>query len=587
MLKVLFKSLVLLAIFIFSDIAMASCFPLSPADSSFFKPDQYRSIANIHAFGQYDNVCSRFNFSKSPQIVNFDFGLPSRLNSFYPLSHANELKDSLKAVSKLFFMLGSKREQILLLDHVQRLSIGSRLFVGYHNLVSEGFYKNSFARSKNFIIGADNYSRVFDCYFSLTMHKGEFNEFGGISDSANIVGMSKSELAQLSVFLSSDKRLNKESIASYRQRILVYGGNYDSSNFKLNLNSSFDIFVSKSSYTGEGSSLFYNNVFLDSSITVDTLGYKGYKASSDLSFSFNGASLFVGSRFLSVDTRIMNMRSGFMDVIPFIGSSFKHDSLSIAFEYSHVVSNSYRNNMTELSFLGSKAFNSSIVNSFILGLSSSSLPAPFLFYNYTSNHYAWENSFTTFTNFNRAFGSINILGNSVLLSANLLAFKNRYFLNEFSVPVMSNAHESTFTASVELNQDCGEFYISGIFLVNSSNSASLPVPDWQSELRLSWRHSFFNSALKAEVGMSGVYTDSWLAPAYNPALGSFYLQNNFKSEGFPVLNAFANMGISSATVFLKMERLNYGFSDIAYYLHPGYSAPPNTLKFGVLWNLKN
>ena len=68
-----------------------------------------------------------------------------------------------------------------------------------------------------------------------------------------------------------------------------------------------------------------------------------------------------------------------------------------------------------------------------------------------------------------------------------------------------------------------------------------------------------------------MYTDSWLAPAYNPALGSFYLQNNFKSEGFPVLNAFANMGISSATVFLKMERLNYGFSDIAYYLHPGYS----------------
>ncbi|HQF29125.1 MAG TPA: hypothetical protein PLD36_10950, partial [Bacteroidia bacterium] len=332
---------------------------------------------------------------------------------------------------------------------------------------------------------------------------------------------------------------------------------------------------------------FYDAVLLDSSATNDTVGYKGNVFSSDLSVSYHGVSLFAGSKYSSTSTRVMDASSDFDDVIPFAGISFKRDSISANIDYSRVVSDSYRNNSSLLILNAFAALNSSIINSLNLDLSSASLPAPFLFYGFSSNHFAWKNAFSDFTTINKASVSLSAFKKSIVLSGTFSNYKNRYFLNESSVPVMSISNESVSSVTLAIFKSFGDVYISGIGSFNSSDSKYLPVPDWQSELRVSWKHNFFKSALKAEFGVSGVYTDSWLAPAYNSALGNYYLQYDVKSEGYPVLNVFANLGIASATLFLKMERLNYGFSDSAYYLHPGYPAPPRTIKFGVFWNLKN
>lgn len=587
MLKGLYRFICLSAALLFTDLALAASFPISFPDSSFFNADNYKNYCSLNSFASYDNVASRFNFMPVVPSTEFNFGLPSRKSPFVPFAHASELKDSLKAVSKLYFSLGTKREQILFLDHIQRLSKSVRLFVNYHNLVSEGFYKNSFARNKNFLIGADFNSRTFDCIGSFAIHKSEFNEFGGINDSVNIEGLSKGDLAQLGVFLSGDKRINKESVLSYSQRVLLYGDKINLAGIHVNLNSSFNYFVSKSSYSGEGSSSFYSNVLLDSSATADTVGYKGFNASSDLALSYRGFSVSSGLKYSSLSTRIMEASSDINDMIPFATFSFVKDSIDFHADYSRVVSDSYRNNSTALLFSGKIIFNSPLINSLDFEASSSSLPAPFLFYSYSSNHFAWKNAFSDFTSVNRASLQVSAFDKLIVLSGSYTGYKDRYFLNDVSVPVVSSASEAVSTVSLGLFKSFGSVYISAFGVVNSSDSKNLPMPDWQSELRISWKHNFFKSALKAEFGVSGSYTDSWLAPAYNPALGNYYLQYNVKSEGYPVLSAFANLGIASATLFLKMERLNYGFSDSAYYLHPGYPAPPRTIKFGVFWNLKN
>jgi hypothetical protein len=587
MLKGLFRFICLSASLLFSNVMLAASFPISFPDSSFFNADNYKTYCSLNALGSYDNVASRFNFSPVSPSSSFNFGLPSRKPPFFPLAHAGELKDSLKAVSKLYFSLGTKREQILFLDHIQRLSKSVRLFVNYHNLVSEGFYKNSFARNKNFLIGADFISRPFDCFGSFAIHKSEFNEFGGIDDSVVIEGLSKGDLAQLGVFLSGDKRINKESVFSYSQRVLLYGDKIRLAGFHVNLNSSFNYFVSKSSYSGEGASSFYSDVLLDSSATADTVGYKGVIASSDLSISYHGFAISSGVKYSGISTRVMEASSDINDLISFATVSFAKDSLSLKIDYSRVISDSYRNDLSVLAVSGKADFNSKIVNSLSLEASSSSLPAPFLYYSFSSNHFAWQNAFSDFTSVNSVSIQLSAFNKLLVLSGSYTGYKDRYFLNDASVPVVSTAIESVSSVSLGLFKSFGPVYISALGVVNSSDSKNLPVPDWQSEFRISWKHNFFKSALKAEFGVSGSYTDTWLAPAYNPALGNYYLQNDVKSEGYPVLSVFANLGIASSTLFLKMERLNYGFSDTAYYLHPGYPAPPRTIKFGVFWNLKN
>lgn len=587
MLKVVFRSSFLLAIFLFLDIGCASCCSPCLSDSSSLLPENYRNYCSGSTFGQYDNVASRFYFHSDSLIAGFDFGIYSRKSSFSLFNYAVDLNDSVKAVSKLYFVLGSKREQILFLDHVQRLSNDVRLFVGYHNLVSEGFFKNSFARNKNLLIAVDKSTRLFKASIALMSHKSEFSEFGGIRDSSPIEGLSKSDLAQLDVFLSKDKWTSKETVFSYSQYVLLFANKVDSTGLNLNFNSSFNYFVNKYSYVGEGASDYYSQVYLDSAETSDTAGFKGYQYDSDLTISLHGFSFLAGGRFLNVSTRIYDENAAFSDLIPFVGATFRGNSVLGRMEYSRVVSDSYRNNSSSFILNGKVNFNSPFINAVSFNLSSVSSSAPYLFYFYKSNHFSWMNNFKDLCVTNKADAHIALFGDVAELSGSYSTIKNFYFLNRVSLPELSANSVVVSFLALSVNKHFGKVYLSVINQFNLSNNIIVPVPDWQSEIRASWRHNFFRNALKAEFGVSGTYTSSWFSQAYNPALGNYYFQNDIKSEGYPVINVFANLGIASATLFLKIERVNYGLSENAYYLHPGYPAPPRTLKFGVLWNLKN
>jgi hypothetical protein len=99
--------------------------------------------------------------------------------------------------------------------------------------------------------------------------------------------------------------------------------------------------------------------------------------------------------------------------------------------------------------------------------------------------------------------------------------------------------------------------------------------------------SLFKNNLKVEAGVSGIYNDSWYATSYSPALDDFYLQSEKKFGGLTVLNLFADFKIKSATLFLKVERVNIGWFAENSFIRDGYLAPPRAVRFGFNWPLTN
>ncbi len=106
---------------------------------------------------------------------------------------------------------------------------------------------------------------------------------------------------------------------------------------------------------------------------------------------------------------------------------------------------------------------------------------------------------------------------------------------------------------------------------------------------------FYNSSfielnlkvIKAQLGVDVTYSSRYKAPAYSPALGTFYLQNEFETGNYAVVDVFANFKLKNALLFFKYEHINSLLSDEKYF--PVYKHPYNDaiFKIGVAWKFFN
>ncbi len=93
----------------------------------------------------------------------------------------------------------------------------------------------------------------------------------------------------------------------------------------------------------------------------------------------------------------------------------------------------------------------------------------------------------------------------------------------------------------------------------------------------------FNKALHAQFGISGTYQSEWYQDAYMPALRAFYLQDKFVAGNYPYLDAFVNLNIKRARIFIKYQHFNAAFMGYNYMMIPDYPQADAAFKFGISW----
>jgi hypothetical protein len=558
-------------------------------DSASLNISDYRRNYTNRKFGFYDNLISRFSVSNY-ESLDFNFGV----RAFYDYTHQNFVYgnlDTLKAISNLQFVLGTKREQLLFLDHKQRLAKNLIAAFSYHSLVTEGFYKHSFAKSK--AINAElNYStEKYSAFAYANFNNLESNENGGLINEGQLNGLNKNQLLQLAVNLPADTRKNKSNFYGLKQNVKLADITNDSINSRgiyLDLN----VLLDKTAYNYKGLvGDFYDNAFLDTLNTNDTLGCINLSSILNLKYlqrsNLCTSEFSISSERNDFDILIDSLSSNFYDYSLKAGVRFSNSKWKALLNSSFVLGNSYRNEQMFQDLFIENSNRKFILSRFYAGVLYSRTAAPFTYLNFISNNFIWNNSFNKLAENTNIYAGFTLYDEIVGLKFSSQSYKDRFFVNSSATPEQSTKIEQLNSVELELNKSIGKFYISILASYNNSNSVLLPTPEWRNESSFSYRSKFFKSALKAEFGFTVVYTSSWYAPAYMPSSGLFYLQNKSKVEGAPIVHFFTNLGIKSATIFLRIERLNYGAIGKDYTYAPGYAAPPRTLKFGVFWLLKN
>lgn len=79
----------------------------------------------------------------------------------------------------------------------------------------------------------------------------------------------------------------------------------------------------------------------------------------------------------------------------------------------------------------------------------------------------------------------------------------------------------------------------------------------------------------------------YYASAFNPAMLTFYKQNNELMKYYPVADLFINLKVKSARIFLRLENIDQHLFSPGYFTAPTYPAADRGFKFGVSWMFWN
>ena len=115
---------------------------------------------------------------------------------------------------------------------------------------------------------------------------------------------------------------------------------------------------------------------------------------------------------------------------------------------------------------------------------------------------------------------------------------------------------------------------------------SLRIPELFINSKLYYGAYWFDEKLYMTFGLDANYKSDLYAPAYNPVLQQFYLQDDFLIPSYLLINAFVELQIVHVSIFLKMEHLNQPPNN-GYFTHPMYPGQRRIFDLGVRWMFFN
>jgi hypothetical protein len=111
------------------------------------------------------------------------------------------------------------------------------------------------------------------------------------------------------------------------------------------------------------------------------------------------------------------------------------------------------------------------------------------------------------------------------------------------------------------------------------------VPQIVTRNTLFYENQLFKKALFLQTGINFKYFTAYNMNAYDPVLAEFYVQNNEKIGGFPLVDIFFNAKIRQTRIYFKFEHFNSLFtSKNEYFSAPGYPYRDPVIRFGLVWN---
>jgi hypothetical protein len=213
---------------------------------------------------------------------------------------------------------------------------------------------------------------------------------------------------------------------------------------------------------------------------------------------------------------------------------------------------------------------------------------PFLYSNYSSNHFWWRNSFDKISESRARFNYLDSK-NNFSIGAEMNQVAGYVYFDSTFLPKQFNSTLTIYSAFLQKNFRLKHFHFNNkitwqAFKDSSTKTSEdvMHLPRFVTNHSLYYEGKWFSKVMDVQIGFDVSFYSSYYADAYMPALGQYYLQSRKEIGNYPFIDFFFNMKVKHANIFFKSEHVNSGFMG-AYYLAPHMPAPDRSFKVGIKW----
>lgn len=118
-----------------------------------------------------------------------------------------------------------------------------------------------------------------------------------------------------------------------------------------------------------------------------------------------------------------------------------------------------------------------------------------------------------------------------------------------------------------------------------TGSEVLNIPEIVTRQSVYYQDEWFEKAAFIQTGVTFNYFTEYNMNGYDPVLAEFYVQNNQKLGGFPLVDIFFNAKVRQTRIFFKYEHVNQLFNSTnSHFSAPTYPYRDAVIRFGLVWD---
>jgi len=203
--------------------------------------------------------------------------------------------------------------------------------------------------------------------------------------------------------------------------------------------------------------------------------------------------------------------------------------------------------------------------------------------NYYSNHFEWKNQFSAVKTV-KVRGGIRIPTREFELTAEYRLISDYVYWGTDSMPNQTSEIINLMEFKLYKHFQLWHLHSKNTALYQlTGNQAIIPLPMFSIYSSNYFQNTLFK-VLFFQLGIDLRYNTTWYAPAYEPATGQFYIQQERQVGDYLFADLFINFQLKRSRFFFKMTHINEGMFGNNYFHTIRYPAGPRTFRFGVSWN---
>ncbi len=219
-----------------------------------------------------------------------------------------------------------------------------------------------------------------------------------------------------------------------------------------------------------------------------------------------------------------------------------------------------------------------------------------IYTHYYSDQLQWQKDFLNSTCSGQKISYVNEkwnitagLSQEFVKNPMFFAYGNIYtqdtiFVANRIIPQQRKGRMTITQAYIEKKLRIWKFHLnSKIYYQETSNEVLLPFPEVITYNSFYFESRMLRKSIYGQIGVDLFYHSAYYSQGYSPYLKQFYLQNEKEVGNYPYVDFFINFKIKTVRAFFKITHVNSGFSGNNYYLVPHYPQPDRAFHFGIDW----